>query len=307
LGSESNEAYALKLLLLDQHCDPGEINTVFDQKAADAVASFQKQNGLEPTGETNQATWEKITTRVGYSADFGNSNAVKAVQYLLLNKYAFSSLYVTGDFDLDTKAAVLLFQADFDVGTNGTDGVDGIVGTKTWSYLIQDSKKAQEYGWAMLVEFNRDRGVPGRLYVYDAFGKKMMDMPCLGQSMTANGNWREELGNTPLGTFRGYVSQKQRDPLSYGPYNCIGLNEADVKAVTHDRSGILIHSGVNPYRAKRDYSLPDQYKNKRAQTIEGLDQTHGCIRISEGDHARLYNSLDGLGMGVVSIGESLDE
>jgi len=171
----------------------------------------------------------------------------------------------------------------------------------------KDSEKADNYGWIIYVELNQDRGLLGRLYAYDASGAMMLEMPCLGQSMTMNTNWREQNANTPLGCFRAIVSHRGRNLLEYGKYRCIELNDDDVKAVTNGRNGILIHSGFNKFKYKPDTQLPRKYSDIRAKTIQGLDQTHGCVRISDDDHARLHDFLKGHNRGIVSISESIVE
>ena len=303
-GSEGHDVYALKLLLLHRKYDPGEINTIFDNKTAEALISFQKQHGLSPNGTTGPGTWNKLISMVGMSSESPeDNNAIKAVQYLLKNKYSFSSLDTDGNYDLGTKAAILLFQSNYNIGVNGAAGIDGVVGAKTWSYLIRDSEISDNRSWVICIEFKHDRGLLGRLYLYDAAGALMLEMPCLGQSMTMNTDWREQNANTPLGCFRAKVSHRGRNLLEYGKYQCIELNDDDVKAVTNGRNGILIHSGANKFKHKPDYQMPQKYSNIRAQNIQGLDQTHGCVRISDVDHARLDDLLKGHSRGIVSISE----
>jgi len=302
-GDKGYEVYALKLLLLHRNCEPGEAGVVFDAKTARALTAFQTQNGLDPTGQASPETWEKLISQVSAGQSALDDNAVKAAQYLLRNKYAFTALNEDGKFDLETKAAVLLFQCNYKLGTNGANGMDGAIGANTWSCLIRDSKKENNYGWVICVELNMDRGILGTLYAYGSTGHKILEMPCLGQSMTMNTDWRSEYGNTPLGCFRASISYKWRDWMEYGKYYSIELNDEDVRAVTNGRDRILIHSGHNKYKQRPDYGLPYWYKDYRARNIQGLDQTHGCIRISNDDHARLYNSLKGCTKGIVSISE----
>ena len=302
-GSSGHEVYALKLLLLHRGYNPGKINTVFDQKTAGALISFQKSSGLNPNGTTEPDTWNKLIRTVGVSEQPKDKNAVRAIQYLLNNKYSFSSLDTDGNYGLETKAAVLLFQKNYETGAGGVNGMDGIAGAETWSCLIRDSKKVNDYKWVICIDFNCDRGLLGTLYTYDASGANVLEIPCLGQSITMNPDWRQQYANTPLGCFRAAVSRRQRSPSEFGKYRCIELNDEDVKAVTNGRDGILIHSGSNKYKHKPDYTLPAGYKGLFAQTIQGLDQTHGCVRISGEDHARLYNTLKGTDIGIVSISE----
>ena len=304
IDSEGHEVYALKLLLRNQNCDPGEINTAFDEITREALVSFQVRNQLDPDGKAGPDTWKKLISTVSNAEHSGEINdAVLAVQYLLRNKYAFTALAEDGTFGIETKAAVLLFQYNYKLGTNGTNGMDGIVGAKTWSYMIHDSTKAKQSGWVICIELNEDRSTLGTLYAFDAEGKKNLEIPCLAQSMTMNPNWRDKYANTPLGCFKASVSRRSRNKAEFGIYKCIELDDTDVRAVTNGRDRILIHSGSNAYKHKTDYSLPVLYKGCRAQTISGLDQTHGCIRISGNDHAKLYFTLKDQAVGIVSISE----
>ena len=317
-GDTGHEVYALKLLLRARGIDPGEINTYFDDVTREALEFFQNQSGLQPDGKCGSATWGKLVAQPDGFRDAwdgirdiedavpydespnGRNDAVKAAQYLLRNKYGFSSLTCDGGFSAATKAAVLLFQFNHGLGING---VDGSLRPKTWARLIGDSWKVHDYGWVICILFPKNRGELGTLTAFDAGGNKLLEMPCLGQSMTMNPDWREEYADTPLGCFRAGISHRSRDASEYGAHSCIELNDADVAAVTHGRDRILIHSGTNQYKDKADHKLPHKYRDSRAKTIGGLDQTHGCVRISEADHASLYYSLKDRGKGLVWIGD----
>jgi hypothetical protein len=284
--------------------DPGKLSAEFDEQTFSTLVSFQENNGLKPDGKAGAATWSKLMIFVEEAEPLDElSDAIKAIQYLLKNKYSFSSLQTNGKFDLETKAAVLLFQYNYKLGTNGTNGVDGIVNKKTWMHLIRDSKKVNNHNWVINIELSKDRGELGTLSVIDAEGTRMTDMLCLAESMTMNSNWREVYGNTPLGCFRATVSNRERNSFEYGDYYCIELSNDDVKAVTNGRDGILIHSGSNNYKDKSDSKLPKQYRDIRAKTVYGLDQTHGCVRIYKEDHKLLYELLKNHRRGLVYISE----
>ena len=306
-GDSGHEVYALKLLLRNRNFDPGEAGADFDAATQKALMSFQAENGLAPTGTADAGTWEKLVSTVewrGPGWEFGaDGDAVRAAKYLLSRKYAFSSLDADGKFDIAAKAAVLLFQFNYNLGVNGVNGLDGAVGPKTWSALIRDSYKTAGYGWVIHILLQKNRGVPGELIVFDGAGGRMLEMPCLGQSMTMNPDWREAYADTPLGVFRAFVSDRPRERVEFGGYGCVELEAADVSAVTYGRDGILIHSGANKYKDRADLGLPISYRDRRARTVGGLDQTHGCVRISGADHARLYAALKNRGRGIVCISE----
>jgi len=305
LGDRSHEVYALKLLLKNKNYDPGELSTLFNEQTLSSLVKFQKDNGLKPDGKAGPDTWSKLITPVGKSGFEDEANdAVKAIQYLLKQKYAFSSLAANGYFNPETKAAILLFQYNYKLGSNGTNGVDGIVSKKTWMHLIRDSKKFHNHNWVIYIEFDRDRNILGTLSVFDSNGNWLAEMPCLGESMTMNENWNEVYGNTPLGCFKAIVSSRERNRLEYGDFYSIELSDDDVKAVTNGRDGILIHSGSNKYKNKSDSKLPKQYRDSRAKNVNGLDQTHGCVRIFGEDHRLLYELLKDSRQGIVYISET---
>jgi len=302
LGDRTYEVYALKLLLRNKNYDPGELSTVFNDQTHYSLMSFQKDYGLKQDGKAGPETWNKLIAAVGKSESI-NDDAVKAVQYLLKHKYEFYSLEVNGNFNPETKAAIMLFQYNYKLGTNGTNGVDGIASKKTWLHLIRDSKKFNNYNWLINIELYKDRSVLGTLSVFDIEGNRLVEMLCLGESMTMNDNWREVYGNTPLGCFKATLSNRDRNNFEFGDYYSIELNDDDVKAVTNSRDGILIHSGSNNYKNKSDSKLPKQYRSCRAKTINGLDQTHGCVRIFGEDHKILYELLKNSRQGIVNISE----
>ena len=304
LGDKNYEVYALKLLLRNKNYDPGELSTTFNDQTHYSLVNFQKDYGLKSDGKAGPETWSKLITAVGKSGSRDEtSDAIKAVQYLLKYKYEFLSLEANGNFNSETKAAIMLFQYNYKLGTNGTNGVDGIVSKKTWLHLIRDSKKFNNYNWLINIELSKDRSVLGTLSIFDTEGSRMAEMLCLGESMTMNDNWREVYGNTPLGCFKAALSNRERNNFEFGDYYCIELSDDDVKAVTNGRDGILIHSGSNNYKNKSDSKLPKQYRSCRAKTINGLDQTHGCVRIFGEDHKILYELLKNNRQGIVYICE----
>jgi peptidoglycan hydrolase-like protein with peptidoglycan-binding domain len=305
-GGAGREVRALKLLLRHRNYDPGVIDTNFDQRTFESLADFQKQNGLAPTGIADAQTWEKLITPITPGEPLGQTNsAVEAVQYLLRDKYGFSALEADGASGAGTKAAVALFEYNYQPG--GAAAADGSVNAETWSALIRDSERVNDRGWIICVELHRDRSLPGALRAFDARGRELLEIPCLGQSLTMNPDWRQEYANTPLGCFRADISHKWRDGSEYGAHSCVGLNDEDVRAATDGRAGILIHSGRSRYRDRADASLPYEYRDCRARTINGLDQTHGCVRISDAGHARLIEALSGLGKGLALISENEEE
>lgn len=132
----------------------------FDEATRKSVESFQEIFSLQPTGSVNRITWYKIYSvsraiqamadikeeggkeyNTGVSPEYllryGDSGAaVREFQcYLSLISCYYSVIppvNINGDFDLNTKAAVLAFQKKFD-----NIDVDGIVGKQTWDKIYQ--------------------------------------------------------------------------------------------------------------------------------------------------------------------------
>lgn len=127
---------------------------VYDLKTTEAVRAFQKLYRLTETGETNQATWEKIVSV--YQQDLKNSPqpleafpvkknsvlhmgehnfttaVIQAVLMELSQKYQnLPCIAVTGNYDADTVKAVQLFQNMCGLP------VTGEVDCSTWNMLAQ--------------------------------------------------------------------------------------------------------------------------------------------------------------------------
>lgn len=138
--------------------DPEQINVipdgVYSGQTADAVRSFQENKGLPPTGTADQATWDKIveayrparteaapaepiyiTLNPGQTFRQGDRhhhiNLIQAMLYLLNQVYPqFPSVNITGVYDAETEAAVLLLQQLSNLPANG------ILDKTTWKHLV---------------------------------------------------------------------------------------------------------------------------------------------------------------------------
>ena len=127
---------------------------IYDEKTQEAVRAFQKFSGLTETGETNQATWDKIVSvylsdvkRTPQSLDaFPKKKntvlrigehcftvaVIQAVLMELSHKYSnLPDVHVTGDYDAETVRAVQLFQSMCALP------VTGEVDCATWNMLAQ--------------------------------------------------------------------------------------------------------------------------------------------------------------------------
>ncbi len=100
----------------------------FGPQTDDAVRQFQTARNLAADGEVGNQTWPQITITV---ASGSTGDAVRAVQCLKLVLYPDQpALVVDGSFGPETDERVRMFQGQWGVG------VDGIVGTGTWFYLV---------------------------------------------------------------------------------------------------------------------------------------------------------------------------
>lgn len=125
----------------------------------------------------------------------------------------------------------------------------------------------------------------GTLTVSDAFGD-IYTCPCLGKADPAGGAAHGNpqcdpllpYGDTPAGTYEVVTGVRLDPPRSYGTSPVLALlptsGQALQAATRGKRSGLLIHSG-DP-------------------AADGtLRVTHGCLRVSAIDHARLVMFVRG--------------
>jgi peptidoglycan hydrolase-like protein with peptidoglycan-binding domain len=92
-----------------------------------AVKQFQRQRGLNPSGNVGPSTWDRLIVTLR----FGNRGpAVKAVQHNMRFAYGFRFQRVTGFFGNETLAVVRAFQRGSRLP------VTGVVNTPTWMTMI---------------------------------------------------------------------------------------------------------------------------------------------------------------------------
>jgi zinc D-Ala-D-Ala carboxypeptidase len=126
-GAVGERVYAVQYLL-NAHGARLATDGHFGPLTAAAVRSFQSRSHLQADGQVGPQTWARLILQVRQ----GNSGAaVAAVQHNLRYAYGYTSVGVDGQFGPVTNAAVRSFQGRFKIG------VDGIVGTATWSALLR--------------------------------------------------------------------------------------------------------------------------------------------------------------------------
>lgn len=146
--------------------DPQQISVipdgVYSSQTSDAVRSFQENNGLNPTGVTDQDTWERIveaygpaqietspaqpiyiTLNPGQTFRKGDRhhhiNLVQAMLLVLSQAYpGFPIVELTGLFDDATEAAIITLQTLSDLPVNG------VLDKRTWKHLVLHHAQASD-------------------------------------------------------------------------------------------------------------------------------------------------------------------
>lgn len=146
--------------------DPNQISVipdgVYSSQTSDAVRSFQENNGLNPTGATDQDTWERIVEAYG-PAEIETSpaqpiyitlnpgqtfrkgdrhhhiNLVQAMLWVFSQAYSgFPVVALTGIFDQATEDAVIALQRLSDLSPNG------VLDKTTWKHLVLHHAQASD-------------------------------------------------------------------------------------------------------------------------------------------------------------------
>lgn len=107
------------------------VDGYFGPKTEKAVKNFQKKYGCKLVdGIVGTETWNKLFSKCQVKSGSKN-DMVKLVQ-TILNMYGYNCGQVDGIFGSKTLKAVKKFQKEW----MGSSEVDGIVGPKTWKYLL---------------------------------------------------------------------------------------------------------------------------------------------------------------------------
>jgi len=127
-SSVVKEAYAMQYLINYWGYNTITTDGLFGSGTLAAVKNFQTKKGLTVDGVVGPNTWTALTNVTQKNGS--NSDATRAIQYLLKNKYGFTSLAIDGSFGPGTESAVKTFQSWKGISS------DGSVGPTTWLYLI---------------------------------------------------------------------------------------------------------------------------------------------------------------------------
>jgi peptidoglycan hydrolase-like protein with peptidoglycan-binding domain len=107
---------------------PGRIDGAMGLRTREAVARFQRDNGLEESRFVDRATWEKLTVFRKNGLVLNSDLNMKLIQ-TALQRAGFDPGPADGKSGLRTKAAVLKFQKSFGLKA------DGKIGYKTLTQL----------------------------------------------------------------------------------------------------------------------------------------------------------------------------
>ena len=112
----------------------------FGEATYESVKAFQKEAGINDTGEVNSETWNKLRQytepaiapiSLNPTIKFGSTGSYVRDLQTKLKALLYYTGEVNDNFDLETENAVKRFQL------NNNLTADGIVGTKTWQRLNQ--------------------------------------------------------------------------------------------------------------------------------------------------------------------------
>ena len=144
----------------------------------------------------------------------------------------------------------------------------------------QGSSPDTIYGyWSIDIVLPANRNNKGTLKLRDASGVELLSCECLGLSVS-NDSMTTYEGNTPTGTYTGYLYGPVDPSGSYGPYKVINMTGVSGVIISSGRSGIWIHGGnPEPDTTKPNYPL---------------QATHGCVRVTNSNQLTLQNLITNL-------------
>jgi peptidoglycan hydrolase-like protein with peptidoglycan-binding domain len=126
-GARGERVFAIQYLLQNKGYHRLRADGVFGRGTAKDVRSFQRNHGLNPSGNVGASTWNRLIITVKRGT---RGSAVRAVQHNLKYAYGFRYVRVNGIYTRETRAAVTDFQRSSRLA------VTGIVGHRTWKTII---------------------------------------------------------------------------------------------------------------------------------------------------------------------------
>ncbi len=141
-GDSGDQVFALQDRLHELGYLYNEPDGIYGQNTASAISAFQRENGLEATGEADDATLMLL----------GGDSALIAAQHRLI---ALGYLEEAGELGAMTAAALGLFQRD-----RGLE-VTGELNEETAAALLEEKKPAQDRDYSNMQDTAMVAGVPG--------------------------------------------------------------------------------------------------------------------------------------------------
>jgi peptidoglycan hydrolase-like protein with peptidoglycan-binding domain len=126
-GNRGERVFAIQYLLQQKRFKVPATG-FYGSITTNAVKSFQRSRGLNPSGNVGPSTWDRLIVTL-QRGDSGS--AVRAVQHNFRFAYGFRVLPVNGIFGPQTQAAVKSFQRGSRLP------VTGVVNSPTWMTIIR--------------------------------------------------------------------------------------------------------------------------------------------------------------------------
>ncbi|WP_163580108.1 N-acetylmuramoyl-L-alanine amidase [Gracilibacillus saliphilus] len=139
IGSTGSNVRAIQNALNDLNFNVGNADGIYGEGTANGVKEFQRANNLNPDGIVGKLTWDKLFNDNGASANhpfsgdllsMGSTGPNVELVQQRLNELGYNAGVVDGIYGSGTRQAVIDFQGDHFIST------DGIVGEVTWSILF---------------------------------------------------------------------------------------------------------------------------------------------------------------------------
>jgi len=234
-SGQNNRSVVALQYLLREHGEELSVDGDFGPQSVTAVKSFQRRKSLSADGVVGQATWAALIDGMTISPGDDGSH-VRALQYLLLNRYSYS-LSVTGVFGDTTETRLRAFQED------RCAEEDGVVGDDTWFALIAQAFGCGGGGAAEILRAHQD----GRILLQgrDYEGSSPLDNiedAAVGQP--ARRSSRGHYGATRVNLNPAMVSALAQITASYGSFTITSVAGGRHSSSSHHYSGNAFDAGA---------------------------------------------------------------
>jgi len=249
------------------------IPQILDVKYTNNNLSVENENMLSIT----ISTADNINTARDYIVEIYTEQG--GISYL---KDRFDVSILAGDKSVDIKRRIDFFkpsevkttvkiynsQGDNLLASDTLPTISRISGK--WSIIVILGDRAAGYRiypiWS--VETFDASGIGGDLFISEVLGRSESG----ASPLTTN-------GDTPTGTYTGYIGSVQDSEYSYGPYKVLEMSGVSGQIVQSGRTGIWIHGGAP--------------NTNQSSTMYPLRVTYGCVRLSNENQLLLINEIQG--------------